>query len=263
MINFKQIARNETDDLSNIISEKNKPIKDNLNLLKAAIIKSYNNYIEIENNKRIKVSNYNSNEKSSMQSLYSSKTITAKKVIKSIIDNLDPKHDSRCIYCGIGEFEEIDHFLPKEHFPEFSILFKNLIPICGSCNKIKGQKIPGENIDFLHLTYDILPLEEYLNLDITFNNKIPILNFTVKNNYSGTLIENHINVLKLTSRYNKKGVQYILRIKALYENYGEKYAEEEINRNLLENSSFYGSNFWKSILIKKLKDIDFVNQYCS
>lgn len=206
MINFKQIARIETDDLRNIINEKNRPIKDNLNLLKSAIIKSYNNYSEIENNKRIKVSNYDNNDKSNLQSLYNSKTSTAKKVIQSIIDNLDPKHDSRCLYCGIGEFEEIDHFLPKEHFPEFSILFKNLIPICGSCNKIKGQKTPGENIDFLHLTYDILPLEEYLDLDITFNNKIPILNFTVKNHFNGTLIENHINALKLTSRYNKKGV---------------------------------------------------------
>ena len=130
MINFKQIVRIETDDLNNIINEKNKPIKDYLNLLKSAILKSYNNFSEIENNKRIKVCNYDINEKKSLLSLYNSKTVSAKKVIQSIIDNLNPKHDSRCLYCGIGEYEEIDHFLPKEHFPEYSILFKNKFDFC-------------------------------------------------------------------------------------------------------------------------------------
>ncbi|QRA41253.1 HNH endonuclease [Chryseobacterium cucumeris] len=262
MINFKQISRIENDDLILIISEKNKPYKDDLNILKSVILKSYSNFSVIENNKRIKPSTYSSVEKKTLQSLYGSQTRTAKEVIRSIIDNLDAKHDSRCLYCGIGEYEEIDHYLPKEHFPEYSILFKNLIPICGKCNKIKGDKIPGTTIDYLHMTYDIIPLEQYLSLDITFNIKTPILNFNIKTKYNGSLIENHIVSLKLIERYNKKGVQYILRIKALYDQYGEKYAIEELERNDLETSEFYGSNFWKSVLIRKLKEINYIKDYC-
>lgn len=262
MINFKQISRIENDDLLLIISEKNKPYKDGLNNLKSIILRSYNNFSFIENNKRINPSRYSSDEKKTLQSLYGSQTKTAKEIIKSIIDNLDAKHDSKCLYCGIGECEEIDHYLPKEHFPEYSILFKNLIPICGKCNKIKGENIPGKSIDYLHMTYDIIPLEQYLSLDITFNIKTPILNFYISTEYSGSLIESHINSLKLIERYNKKGVQYILRIKALYDQYGEKYAIDELDRNYLETSAFYGINFWKSVLISKLTEINYVKNYC-
>lgn len=261
MINFNQLTRVELDDLQNIINEKYNPQKSELIKLRAIIIKSYNDYVDIENSKRLKKIKISDRKKNSLLSLYNSQTKTAQSVIQTIVDNLNPKHDSKCLFCGIGEYEEIDHYLPKEHFPQYSILFKNLLPICGKCNKKKSDNIPGEKHDYLHLVYDIIPLDNYIKLDIKFNGKTPILDFKINNSCS-SLIKKHIQALNLIPRYNKKGLQYILRIKALYSDFGEQYVIDELRRNLLETSSYFGANFWKSILIKKLIDIDYVKQYC-
>lgn len=41
----------------------------------------------------------------------------------------------KCPYCGgIGRPRNLDHFLPKTHYPQFSILPINLIPSCRDCN---------------------------------------------------------------------------------------------------------------------------------
>lgn len=257
--------RIELDDLYNIIDEKNNPNKSELLKLRVIISQCYNDYVDIENSGRLKKISFTESEKNSLLSLYNSQTKTAKTVIQTIVDNLNPKHESKCLFCGIGEYEEIDHFLPKEHFPQYSILFKNLLPICGKCNKKKGENIPGEGHDYLHLIYDIISLDEYLELDIKFNidSNTPILDFKIHNNSCSPLIKRHINALNLISRYNKKGLQYILKIKALHTDFGEQYAVDELKRNLLETSTYFGANFWKSILIKKLIDIDYVKNYCS
>lgn len=265
MINFNQLTRIELDDIYDIIDEKYNPQKGELLKLKVVISQCYNDYVDIENSKRLKKINFTDSEKNCLLSLYNSQTKTAQSVIKEIVDNLNPKHESKCLFCGIGEYEEIDHYLPKEHFPQYSILFKNLLPICGKCNKKKGENIPGDKFDYLHLIYDLISLDDYLKLDIIFKtgSNNPILDFQIHHNNTSTLIQKHIEALNLISRYNKKGLQYILRIKALHSDFGEQYAIDELNRNFLETSAYFGANFWKSVLIKKLIDINYVKRYCS
>lgn len=46
----------------------------------------------------------------------------------------------------IAKFQ-FDHYLPKSEYPAFSISLFNLLPICSSCNSIKGDRKIG--IDFL------------------------------------------------------------------------------------------------------------------
>lgn len=45
-----------------------------------------------------------------------------------------------CPYCGIGPAGTHDHALPKECYPEFSVLAQNLVPCCGDCNPRRGHK---------------------------------------------------------------------------------------------------------------------------
>jgi hypothetical protein len=41
----------------------------------------------------------------------------------------------KCPYCGgIGRPRNLDHFLPKKYFPQFSVLPVNLVPSCRDCN---------------------------------------------------------------------------------------------------------------------------------
>ncbi len=54
---------------------------------------------------------------------------------RNIYDELLASANEKCPFCGgIGRPRNLDHFLPKTHFPQFSILPLNLIPSCRDCN---------------------------------------------------------------------------------------------------------------------------------
>lgn len=59
-----------------------------------------------------------------------------------LISSRRRKHElDSCPYCGKPVIPStIDHFLPKEDWPEFSIYPDNLVPQCIDCVPIKGQK---------------------------------------------------------------------------------------------------------------------------
>lgn len=58
-----------------------------------------------------------------------------------IRDRADQARPRSCPYCGRGGLGTIDHYLPKEHFPWFSVYSWNLVPSCQECQNIKNAKI--------------------------------------------------------------------------------------------------------------------------
>lgn len=83
---------------------------------------------------------------------FSKKGTHARKFYEKIINNAkNPK--IQCPFCGgIGEPNELDHFLPKSKFGYYSIFPYNLIPICKDCNqKYKKEFYPKErNQQLIH-----------------------------------------------------------------------------------------------------------------
>lgn len=64
-----------------------------------------------------------------------------------------------CPACGEDGFPRtLDHYLPKERFPEFSLLSRNLSPMCDMCQGAKLAKVLTANAEklFLHPYYDNL-----------------------------------------------------------------------------------------------------------
>ncbi|VVS97856.1 conserved hypothetical protein [Sphingomonas aurantiaca] len=64
---------------------------------------------------------------------------------------------SCCPLCGSQTTGSVDHYLPRQHFPEFSILFENLVPACVHCNSSsKGDTFRGAESPsrFIHPYYD-------------------------------------------------------------------------------------------------------------
>jgi uncharacterized protein (TIGR02646 family) len=56
----------------------------------------------------------------------------------------------QCVYCTIhdGQFGgernfHVEHFRPKEHFPQYTNSYRNLFYACGICNTFKGDAWPG------------------------------------------------------------------------------------------------------------------------
>jgi hypothetical protein len=62
--------------------------------------------------------------------------------------------------CLKGQATTLDHFLPQDLYPEFSIFALNLIPACAICNNIKrtllGTDATGR---FIHAYLDDLPTD--------------------------------------------------------------------------------------------------------
>jgi hypothetical protein len=62
-----------------------------------------------------------------------------------------------CPVCGSQNTGSVDHYLPRDFYPEFSILFENLIPACAHCNSAgKGNTFKGEAQPerFIHPYFD-------------------------------------------------------------------------------------------------------------
>lgn len=67
--------------------------------------------------------------------LYETYFVPEEKPAREIYDKLLNAAKDSCPFCGgIGTPRNLDHFLPKSHFPEFSILPNNLVPCCRDCN---------------------------------------------------------------------------------------------------------------------------------
>lgn len=66
---------------------------------------------------------------------------------------------SLCPACGEeGTPNTLDHYLPKDKFPEFSIHLKNLVPMCDICQGIKLESFidSGGQKRFLHPYFDAI-----------------------------------------------------------------------------------------------------------
>ncbi len=64
-----------------------------------------------------------------------------------------------CPMCGSAVTGTLDHFLPKEAFPEFSVMAANLVPACAHCNSsVKGRNYKGATSDewLIHPYFDTL-----------------------------------------------------------------------------------------------------------
>jgi 5-methylcytosine-specific restriction endonuclease McrA len=61
-----------------------------------------------------------------------------------------------CPMCGSPTTGSVDHYLPRAVFPEFSILYSNLVPACTHCNSAqKGDLYRGAGCErFIHPYYD-------------------------------------------------------------------------------------------------------------
>ncbi len=77
----------------------------------------------------------NTLKKSDLVKLYDQYFVPEQKPARKIYDALLNAAKEKCPFCGgIGTPRNLDHFLPKAHFPQFSVLPYNLVPACRDCN---------------------------------------------------------------------------------------------------------------------------------
>lgn len=83
--------------------------------------------------------------KGELVKLYDDYFVPEEKAARSVYDSIMSAASEKCPFCGgIGTPRNLDHFLPKAFFPQFSVLPLNLVPSCRDCNMDgKGARVVG------------------------------------------------------------------------------------------------------------------------
>lgn len=75
--------------------------------------------------------------------------------------------NNRCPFCNYGPVETLDHVLPKELYPGFSVKPTNLVGSCERCNRFKWTAAPtGPNDGFLHPYFDSVDDKRWLLAEV-------------------------------------------------------------------------------------------------
>ncbi len=92
------------------------------------------------------------------------KTSTGRPIYNKIM--LAPVN-GRCPLCGIGTVNTLDHYLPKTHFPVYSVTPNNLVPVCNWCQGEKSEYYPTtEGEQLLHPYFDNMDNEVWLAAEV-------------------------------------------------------------------------------------------------
>jgi len=178
---------------------------------------------------------------------------------------------ARCPFCGISESSTLDHFLPKEQYPEFSVFPKNLVPSCAVCNTRKRDRILDEGTNvrmFLHPCFDVIPDMAFLAVRARMEADALILSYRVTRPAGMSLqtfrhLRSHFTELDLADRYRRMGLEHLGgQYPALRRAYGPGEDADRVVAKLIEGAEDFeevsGPNYWLAKLYRALAaDCDF------
>ncbi len=270
MRNLKPFNGNTSNFLDEVIvSKRNSQLdptyKQRINLLAPGVKQLYRQYdIAHDENSHVGLVPYGyvNQDKSDLIKLYTSSNKMLIKLKNNVTTVLDNRAMNTCQYCTIGPIGSLDHIVPKEEFPEFSVNPKNLIPACTTCNshKYESWKLNNKTI-FLNLYTDILPSEQYLFVDllITPNNIQPTFELKNINNIDANffeLLKSHYSRLNLQSRFKMESHKIISEltniILASRQLLDGNQLKDLVSAKLVEDKNVFGNNYYKSILEEAL-----------
>ncbi|MBW3510603.1 HNH endonuclease [Janthinobacterium sp. NKUCC06_STL] len=191
---------------------------------------------------------------------YNSPTAT----MRSIRDNLiypNIEDFDECPYCGINDPKTLDHYLPKETYPEFAVHPLNLIPICHICNSHykRSQFLDGGARLFMHSYFDTFPAFDFIQLQVIVNREV-ILSFTNSSDPANPdfsiLFGRHFRKLGLNERFVQKSAAEISRkrpaLRRFYRNGGAAEVAQVLQQEANDFRVTLSGNHWKVALYSSL-----------
>jgi hypothetical protein len=201
--------------------------------------------------------------KSELIKIYSQFFVPEGKPARKIYDAILNSSKEECPFCGgIGVPKNLDHFLPKSQFPQFSILPYNLIPSCLDCNltekKENFSSTPEAQIIHPYLDKDIFFTNQWIDAEydeltkvFTFFTSIPL----TWCEYDKKKALAHFKDFNIAKRYAKKASQAVsVPLGQISMMRSFKCSNDNINQCIIkpgiDASPF--PNHWSSIMFKAL-----------
>ena len=246
-----------------VVDSKHKgPQKKRDEALKINIEKSYKEYNKkFKNNQLVtlKPIALQPNEQEALKGLYRFSAKSFKDLFFRLTTTKSNKRDMLCPNCTLTDCSQLDHYIPKTEFPEFSANPRNLMQCCSICNQKKLDRwLNGKQAIFLNLYLDNLPQVQYLFVDISIENGVPIIIFYLENrtNIDPVLfsrIESHYRELDLCKRFVERTdslISEILRdyIAAKQESITDAAFIKILTSRAKQEQKDFGFNYWKAIL---------------
>ncbi len=185
-----------------------------------------------------------------------------KKPGRHIYNRLLASANEKCPFCGgIGRPRNLDHFLPKAHFPQFSILPLNLIPSCRDCN------MDGKGQSFAEVAETQI-LHPYLEASHFFEEQWIFAKYLIGNhddpntiqyyvdppcNWNDTdkaRVRQHFNNFDIAKRYATRASSALTEVEAQYAAFRKSDMMNSFQQVILEpvimNERF--KNHWKRVM---------------
>ena len=185
---------------------------------------------------------------------------------------LGPVSVRRCPFCGLSEAGTLDHYLPKETYPEYAVFPKNLVPCCSICNLRKQRLVVDQARQvrlFLHPYYDDIPNTRFLTLEVRLRRSAIVLRYRLFKPAAVPRavfvhLQNHFDLLKLADRYRVMSLDELRgRFGAISDQYGPEQNARRLSNFLAQEaasySAEYGLNHWRAVLYATLADH---NDFC-
>lgn len=198
--------------------------------------------------------------KNDLKELYSLRKKAFRELFVELTTDSSNRRDMLCPNCTLSDCSQLDHYMPKSLFPEFSANPHNLMQCCSICNQKKsGIWLRNGQAVFLNLYLDELPKEQYLFVRIHMDNEIPSFVFyldkpkgIVQNLFDR--IKSHYEQLGLCKRFAEKSDSVISELITEYAATLETPITSENFWELKRKSATLervkkGYNYWKSVLV--------------
>lgn len=236
-----------------------------VNLLKNehTITQCYVDYKDkLDNNNLYNISahGFDGEDKANLLKLYSSQRKPIIELKKELTTNEFNQRINICPNCTIEKVASLDHYIPKDEFPEFSVNPINLVPCCSTCNSKKKENWKDDKkLLFLNLYSDVIPNSQYLFVNVvsktefTFELKnVSKIDLTLFN-----VIESHYDRLNLLQRFREDSDEVISELDILISS--ARYSMNDDNELLSFINNHYstiekrdGVNNWKVVLVKAM-----------
>ncbi len=172
-------------------------------------------------------------EKEQISKVYDSRLVSKKGVERETYDQIRTLV-GKCPFCGFGEVWEVDHYLPKDQFPELNVLPNNLVPICHGCNHTKLTSLPeAANRSLLHPYFDVLPNEKWMFARLNIEEGGPVLEYFAQlDTRHGALSDRlsfHFTKLELPRRMKSISAQVLVEMEADIEEHLSNFGEQWIS----------------------------------
>jgi hypothetical protein len=171
--------------------------------------------------------------------------------------------DRLCPYCRLLPPTTLDHFLPKSKNQPFASFALNLVPMCVTCNTLKGTR--GSQVGrqfFTHAYFDeLLHGEPFLIAQVSVGARHIATNFTI--DFSAALdaevlqrLAYQTDVLRLVQRYQLEAIDVIydqaVKLKGMMEG---GCSVEDRRRSIAGDAAaeaIFGRSYWKTALLEAL-----------